>query len=156
MVTVEQHLIRYGFSSSYNRRIHHGENVGGVLLGQTGMHGDRDGCVVNDNYVNDDITVALNEMHAPINKEHDSNESTSHEIGRNEKNNDHLFGEAHQALYPGCTKFSALTFLVKLMHIKVLNGWNNKSYDMLLELLLDAFANDTSIPKSHYGVKKML
>ena len=120
------------------------------------MHGDRNGCAVNDNYVDDDCIVALNNMHAPINKEHDSNESTSHETGRNEKNNDYLFGEAHQALYPGCTKFSALTFLLKLMHIKVLNGWCNKSFDILLELLLDAFPNGASIKKSHYGVKKML
>ena len=28
-------------------------------------------CVVNDNYVDDDIIAALNDMHAPINKEVD-------------------------------------------------------------------------------------
>ena len=77
-------------------------------------------------------------------------------MGRNEKNIDNLFGEAHKVLYLGCTKFSTLTFLVKLMHIKVLNRWSNKSFDMLLELLLDAFPNGTSIPKSHYDMKKML
>ena len=77
-------------------------------------------------------------------------------MGRNEKNIDYLFSEAHQALYPGYTKFLALTLIVKLMHIKVLNGWSNKSFDMLLELLLDAFLDDTSLPKSHYDVKKML
>ena len=42
------------------------------------------------------------------------------------------------------------------MHIKVLNRWSNKSFDMLLELLLDAFPNGTSIPKSHYDMKKMM
>ena len=162
LVTIEQHLIRYGFSSSYNKWIHHGENIGGVSRAQTSMPSDRDGCAVNENYVeddncfDDDIIAALNDMHAPIKKEADSNEYTSHEMGRNEKNIDNLFGEAHKALYPGCTKFSTLTFLVKLMHIKVLNRWSNKSFDMLLELLLDAFPNGTSIPKSHYDVKKML
>ena len=79
------------------------------------------GCVVNDNDVGDDIIVAINDMHGPINKEVNLNESTSHEIGRNGKNIDYLFDEAHQELYLGCTKFSNFTFLVKLMHIKVLN-----------------------------------
>ena len=89
-------------------------------------------------------------------KEADSNEYTSHEMGRNEKNIDNLFGEAHKALYPGCTKFSTLTFLVKFMLIKVLNRWSNKSFDMLLELLVDAFPSGISIPKSNYDGKKML
>ena len=156
LVPIEHHLIRYGFSSKYNRWIHHGENVGGGSLGQTSMHSDGDGCVVNDNYVDGDIIVALNDMHGPINNEIDFNESTSHEMDRNEKNIDYLFGDAHQALYPGCTKFSALTFLVKLMHIKVLNGWSNKSFDMFLELLLDDFPKSINIPESHYDVQKML
>ena len=34
---------------------------------------------------------------------------------------DNLFNEVETRLYPGCKKFSALTFLVKLMHIKDLN-----------------------------------
>ena len=34
--------------------------------------------------------------------------------------------------YLGCSKFSSLNFLVKLMHIKVINSWSNKSFDMLL------------------------
>ena len=38
----------------------------------------------------------------------------------------------------------------------MLNGWSNKSFDMLLELLLDAFPDGAKIPKSHYVAKKML
>ena len=34
---------------------------------------------------------------------------------------DDLFNEVECELYPRCEKFSILTFLVKLMHIKVLN-----------------------------------
>ncbi|KDO48050.1 hypothetical protein CISIN_1g035760mg [Citrus sinensis] len=43
---------------------------------------------------------------------------------------------------------SILTFLVKLMHIKVLNRWSSKSFDMLLQILKKAFpecANISSI-----------
>ena len=112
--------------------------------------------VLGRHNVDDDIIASLNDMHAPINKEVDLNEATSNEMGKNGENIDYLFGKAYQELYPGCTKCSALTFLVKLMHIKVLNGWSNKSFDMFLELLLDAFPDEAKIPKSHYDAKKML
>lgn len=36
-----------------------------------------------------------------------------------------LLDEACNQLYPGCRKYSSLNFLVRLMHIKVLNGWSN-------------------------------
>ena len=42
------------------------------------------------------------------------------------------------------------------MHIKVLNRWTNKSYNMLLELLKEAFSNSTRIPSSHYKAKKKM
>ena len=51
--------------------------------------------------------------------------------------------------YPGCRK-SALNALVKLMHCKVLNRWNNRSFDMLLYILIELFPNGTKLPKSHY------
>ena len=156
LIIVEQHLIRYGFSSSYNRWIHHGDEVEGVSHAQPDMCSDSNGCAINDNYVDDEINDAINDMHGPRNKEVNSNESIGHEIGKNGKNIDYLFSEAHRELYPGCTKFSALSFLVKLMHIKVLNRWSNKSFGMLLELLLDAFPDGANIPKSHYDAKKML
>ncbi|KAA0025990.1 CACTA en-spm transposon protein [Cucumis melo var. makuwa] len=45
---------------------------------------------------------------------------------------------------------------VKLMHVKVLNGWSNKSFDML-ELLRATFAMSSStIPNSFYEVKRKL
>ncbi|KAI3465172.1 hypothetical protein Pfo_021835 [Paulownia fortunei] len=50
-----------------------------------------------------------------------------------------MFEEAHRELYFGCTNFSAFSFLVKLMHVKVLNGWSNKSFNI-----------------SHYEAKKIL
>ncbi|KAK3230398.1 hypothetical protein Dsin_002279 [Dipteronia sinensis] len=67
-----------------------------------------------------------------------------------------IFGAARQELYQGCTKSSTLTFIVKLMHIKVLNQWSNKSLDMLLQLLKEVFLDDNNIPDSYYGAKKML
>ena len=66
-----------------------------------------------------------------------------------------LLDEARNELYPGCSEFSSLNFLVKLMHVKVLNGWNIKSFDMLLELLRAAFQMCSStIPSSFYEAKR--
>ena len=52
--------------------------------------------------------------------------------------------------------FSVSTFIVKLIHIKVLNCWSNKSFDMLLQLLREVFSKGTVIEKSIYKVKCML
>ncbi|XP_020111543.1 uncharacterized protein LOC109726394 isoform X2 [Ananas comosus] len=67
-----------------------------------------------------------------------------------------LLEDAKQELYPGCTKFSKLSFIVHLFHLKCLNGWSSKSFTMLLELLNDAFPNGTSLPKSTYDAKKFI
>ncbi|TYK08760.1 NBS-LRR type resistance protein [Cucumis melo var. makuwa] len=46
---------------------------------------------------------------------------------------------------------------VGLMHLKVLNGWSNKSFDMLLELLRAAFPMcNSTIPSSFYEAKRKL
>lgn len=42
-----------------------------------------------------------------------------------------LVKEAKHPLYPGCENFSNLSFIVKLMHIKCINVWSDKSFDML-------------------------
>ena len=52
---------------------------------------------------------------------------------------DDLFKALNYELYPGVSSFSSLNFLVKLMHLKVLNKWINKSFDELLKLLKLAF-----------------
>ncbi|KAA0066392.1 uncharacterized protein E5676_scaffold602G00520 [Cucumis melo var. makuwa] len=68
-----------------------------------------------------------------------------------------LLNQACCELYPDYSKFSSLNFLVTLMHIKVLNGWNNKSFDILLQLLKRAFAMcSTTIPSSFYEAKRKL
>ena len=61
-----------------------------------------------------------------------------------------LLNEACNELYFDCSEFSSLNFLVKLMHINILNGWSNKSFDMLLELLKTTFPMGTTISSSFY------
>ncbi|KAL5760152.1 hypothetical protein ACOSQ2_018990 [Xanthoceras sorbifolium] len=66
-----------------------------------------------------------------------------------------LFSEARRNLFPGC-KLTSLNFVVKLMHLKVLNQWTNKSMDMILDLLKSTFPKGTNIPGLTYDAKKML
>ena len=67
-----------------------------------------------------------------------------------------LFDNIQAELWPGCMKMSALNFMVKLTHIKVLNKWTNTSLDQLLEMLKISYPDGNKIPNSHYHVKKNL
>ena len=53
------------------------------------------------------------------------------------------------------SSFSSLNFLVKLMHLKVLNKWTNKSFDELLKLLKHVFLK-IDLVYSHYEPKKLM
>ena len=66
-----------------------------------------------------------------------------------------LMDEANRPLYQGYQKYSKLSFLIKLYHIKCLCGITNKGMSMLLELLQDAFPN-AEIPTTFYEAKKII
>ena len=147
LLIIESHLIRFGFSRSYQRWIFHGEEPECPSTGQNEVSIDAE--MVNT--IDDEVIDALNDACGPIDKDINLEESTN-----THGNFENLFHEANRELYPGCKKFSALTFLVKLMHVKVLNCWSDKSFDMLLQLLIDAFPEGSIIPKTYYDAKKML
>lgn len=65
-----------------------------------------------------------------------------------------LLVDAQRELYPNCTTFTKLSFTVHLLHIKVLSGWTDTSFDMLLELLKKAFPVGETLPKSFSEAKK--
>src|ERR1044072_6968942 len=63
--------------------------------------------------------------------------------------------DGEQPLYEGCTRYSKLSFLVKLYHIKCLCKMTDKAMTMILELLHDAFEH-AHIPSSFYEAKKTI
>ncbi|KAI9083008.1 hypothetical protein K1719_035023 [Acacia pycnantha] len=63
--------------------------------------------------------------------------------------------ESDRPLYQGCHKYSKLSFLIKLYHIKCMCGITDKAMSMFLELLRDAFP-DADIPSSFYEAKKII
>ena len=96
----------------------------------------------------------LNNLHAPIDHEEKIEEGLENEMSFNigvEQKTTNIFqkllNEARNKQHPDCClEFSSLNFLVKLMYIKVLNGWSNKSFDLLFELLKVSFPMGTTIP----------
>ncbi|XP_060672748.1 uncharacterized protein LOC125422037 [Ziziphus jujuba] len=102
---------------------------------------------------NDDMMVALQDAAGYMDIDVDAYEGHIRDQDHRNKEFSGLFAEVESELYPGCTKFSALTFLVRLMHIKALNHWSNKSFSMLLELLKEALPEGTKLPKSYYKAK---
>ncbi|XP_048323122.2 uncharacterized protein LOC125420525 [Ziziphus jujuba] len=102
---------------------------------------------------NDDMMVALQDAAGDMDIDVDAYEGHIGDQDHRNKEFSRLFAEVESELYPGCTKFSALTFLVRLMHIKALNHWSNKSFSMLLELLKEALPEGTKLPKSYYKAK---
>jgi len=59
-----------------------------------------------------------------------------------------LIVEAKGPLVPDCTKYTSLSFMVRLLQGKTIHGWTYISFTWLLESLIDAFPN-IKLPKSY-------
>ncbi|XP_056698659.1 uncharacterized protein [Spinacia oleracea] len=57
-------------------------------------------------------------------------------------------------LYPGCTTYKRLEFIISLLHNKVSNKWTDKSFSMLLKSLHRAFNYDKHFPANAHQEKK--
>ena len=119
---LETHIHRFGFMSDYNEWIYHGENMNAA--GSTNVPQPNSG--VHDR---DEMFEVLEDII--------SNDAEVDQLGAQSSNvqHDDLFTALNSELYPGVSLFSSLNFLVKLMHLKVMNKWMNKSFDELLKLL---------------------
>ncbi|KAL5752708.1 hypothetical protein ACOSP7_022905 [Xanthoceras sorbifolium] len=96
--------------------------------------------------------------------EHDGNDGSNdndHNGDRETPNLDankfyYLLKYAEQQLYPGCMKFTKLSFIVRLFHIKCLYGLSDKSVTVLLELFKEALPEGETLPKLFYQTKKII
>ncbi|XP_019228167.1 PREDICTED: uncharacterized protein LOC109209365 [Nicotiana attenuata] len=67
-----------------------------------------------------------------------------------------LMKEANEELYPGCKKFSKLSFLLHMYHLKCTFKRSNESFNSLLGLLKDALPEGEKLPPSFYETKKIV
>ena len=155
---VGEHMFAWGVVVGYSRWVHHGEkydhgcndndNHPVVEEGDTGVDDMQE--ILDDvrceRFIDDWPGVTF-ESHAP-----------NIPSGSNGERNKifKLMSDAAQELYTGCHKFSKLSFIVKLLHIKLINKWSDKSLTMLLQLLKDAFPSGAKIPKNHDEAEKII
>ncbi|XP_019164339.1 PREDICTED: uncharacterized protein LOC109160506 [Ipomoea nil] len=154
------HLIRRGFKEGYKRWIWHGES----LLPSTSASKE---------------THAQSETQANCQTQEDNKKNNASHVSNDEDDEDNdridemmrdvqedfsemphefksLFDNAEKPLFPGSTKFTKLSGVLKLYNLKAKNGWSGKSFTGLLELLKDMLPGDNELPNSTYEAKKML
>ena len=100
----------------------------------------------------------LNDLQAQIEHERKIEAPIDVDIEEETSNIFHdLLNEACSELYLDCSEYSFQKLLVKMMHIKVLNDWSNKSFDMMLDLIKSVFPMcSTNVPSSFYEAKRKL
>ncbi|XP_020271010.1 uncharacterized protein LOC109846198 [Asparagus officinalis] len=145
---IRRHILVNGFEQHYTTWTEHGEDFVDVADDQ--MYEDFESDSDDDDDDNAVMLDMLNDVQGAISMETDD----ENDIYVNKY--DYLFNEAQRELYPGCTKFSALSFIIKLMQIKIDGRWSNKSLKNLLKLLNDSYPKGASIPTSNYEAKNML
>ena len=68
---------------------------------------------------------------------------------------DEMFADYNQELYPGCDKFTKLSFILKLYHIKCMCGISDKGISMVLDLMKEAFSH-AKLLDSFNDMKKVI
>jgi hypothetical protein len=64
--------------------------------------------------------------------------------------------EAKRQLYPGCSKISRFSFVVKLLHMKSLYRISNSAFSAIVKLLAEAFPECNTLLKSYNEAKNLL
>ncbi|KAF5443124.1 hypothetical protein F2P56_035712 [Juglans regia] len=155
ILIVETHLFIKGINPNYTQWVFHGEEE------TRSFNDDGDDSVTDyaHEYI-DDMDHMLDDIRAStfvdVRQDHGNPSPTRGSIPDPSPSSsfDHLLEDARRPLFAGCTKFSKLSFIVKLLHIKTLGGWSIKSFDMLLNLLRSAFP-DAELPHSYEESKSL-
>ncbi|XP_073153163.1 uncharacterized protein [Henckelia pumila] len=88
----------------------------------------------------------------PIDMVHDAFDSYAENPNQFHK----LLEDVDKPLYPGCTKFTKLSALVKLYNLKAKYSWSDKSFTDLLSLFGEMLPDENELPSSLYDAKKIL
>ncbi|XXG59215.1 hypothetical protein AAC387_Pa04g1336 [Persea americana] len=117
----------------------------------------RDGVAADEHENPDDIEHLVHDYYAAaIMNDEELDELCDNVEMESVRNFDKLMKDADQELYPGC-KFTLLSFVIKLLHMKVLNKWSNKSFDTLLGLLKELLPiSEQDVLDNIYEAKKFL
>ncbi|XP_075084162.1 uncharacterized protein LOC142167856 [Nicotiana tabacum] len=110
-----------------------------------------------------EVSVRVETSSVVVSDDETENDSIEEDnIKYNEEPNIHatkfyeLLEDAETELYPGCKKVLKLSFVVKLLHLKCLNHWSNKSMDALLSFFKEVLPEESFVANSFYEAKKVL
>ena len=111
---------------------------------------DVDGVTEEYNYGADPWEEVLGDLHTAEQARHDE-ENQDADVEPHELDSFYKIAmrEAKCQLYPGCTKFSRFSFVVKLLHMKSFYRISNSAFSAVMKLLAEAFPEWNSLPKSY-------
>jgi len=153
---VREHLICDGFLKGYRTWNLHGEPTPSVNHENCDI--DVDGVeVMDDPDEDDDISGLLRDLAGGLDDRGDFEENSPdldpcEGLVAIQK----LVEENSKDLFPTCKKYTQLRFLIRLLHIKLLGVWSDKSFNLLLELLNDAFPDGSAVAKTFHEAKKLV
>ncbi|CAH9136296.1 unnamed protein product, partial [Cuscuta epithymum] len=153
-VEIELDLIKHGIVKSYTRWLRHGENSEEWTTHENNID-------ASNEYIEHASMFEMLHDAFGRSREKDTNDGEAN-IGESSDPIElvnsfyKLMGDLELELYLGCKKFSKLSFLLKLFHIKCLGGISDKSMAMLLELLKDALPEGNTLPDSYYDAQKII
>ncbi|XP_074283081.1 uncharacterized protein LOC141607631 [Silene latifolia] len=125
----------------YTRWIWHGEDVLPTLSSNLEDDSDIEGDGFDENF--DRVDDLINDL------KQSTEDPTQVEMF------DRLAGDAIKPLYPG-SSLTRLSATLKLYSLKAKNGWSDKSFTSLLQLLSEILPDGNELPKRTYDAKKIL
>ncbi|XP_026384558.1 uncharacterized protein LOC113280117 [Papaver somniferum] len=133
---VEAHIMWKGFLQGYVHWIYHGEGEEEDYMSTGTVIWDED----------DRMKELINEMVPDYDEDAPKDEAS---------NFYQVLEDAKVPLYPGCEKYSRLSFTIHLLHIKCQGGLSIKWFNVLLNLLIKAFP-DAKLPRNFYEARKTI
>ena len=61
-----------------------------------------------------------------------------------------------KSLYPNCTRFTRLLAILRLFNVNARNGWTDRSFTKVLELLHEMLPDGNTLSTRHCETKKIL
>jgi hypothetical protein len=166
---VNRHILLNGMDNSYTRWIHHGERLDlDVIEYPDDVHDNDDGFIheeegVMEDYSADRLEADLGDLQNAAQQagQDGGNEGRQDQDGDAKSHHKESFfeavmKEAKRQLYPGRSKFSRFSFVVKLLHMKSLCRISNSAFPTIVKLLAEAFPECNTLPKSYNEAKNLL
>ena len=133
VVEIREHLLCDGFLKNYTTWMWHGELVDTPTVAET------------HEFVNPTMEDRLEDMIRDVGVQ-----TFAKVVYEN------MTSDAETPLYPGSTNFTRLSAVLRLINLKALNGWTDKSFTELLQLLKEMLPESNTLPDRMYEARKIL